>query len=279
MLPSLPQNPFAYPGGAAGFNPAHPAAAGIRVSAVAGLNGTLRKVFTPGIISPTTSFGNITGTIATKASPIGSVLAATTTAGNFISVSGNAEGSIVGPPSITLGAIFTFKGTATGLYFGWGGPGIVNNVLGNYLSNPIFVTNSSNLIASNITLTVGHSYFVGVSYLSATRINWVVRDLTTGQIFTETDTTSVVSQPLSGAYYFGGYTSASGYGSQADLAAISYSINNFLSLQQLVEWAQAPLDFWYPPTQRALLASGLKVPPSGNIWNLTGNLGGASQYG
>lgn len=250
----LPRNRIAFPGGNPGFDQSHPAAAGTRVSAVASPTGNL-TVLNRAVV---TSAPTITGTVTNKVSSIGPVINATAASGNYISCNTVNPGAT--PVSVTVGLIVRPTASTSSRWFRFNSTSALdaNEVLTLSLV-PNLNTGGTNF-SSGITLTVGTPYFVAVSMFSNNTINWVIRDLSTGDIFTSTASIPAGTVTTSGTGTFFGGTG--NVGSFADCAAFTYALNNYLSLPQLRQWAQAPWDFWYPPTAQQLIFSSGRPGPA-----------------
>ena len=104
----------------------------------------------------------------------------------------------------------------------------------------LFVGNSFQ--NSGLILTNGVPYFIAVSFNGAT-MNSIAANLNTGVSKTASaPVAKAIATPNVATYIIGGIPSA-GFQMDGALAAIMYSANNFLSLFQLLGWAQAPWDF------------------------------------
>ena len=236
------RNPLVYPGGNPGFNPNHPAAKGIRLSFVASMVGGFPTIITaPGVTGkPSVFSGTPTSQIRALIGP--------TLAGNLVVPAINEK-----PNSVTFAAIHnSVSNSGNGIF-------VDNNALNNNSASVIIGTASgipALFVAGNTITTLGvlplDNWFIAGSY-NGSICNMVATRLSNGLILAATgSSTNTFGTPTSAEY---GISSGDSY-----LAAASYSINNYLSLSQLEQWAAAPWDFWYPPTQRNLMASGLRSP-------------------
>jgi len=107
-----------------------------------------------------------------------------------------------------------------------------------------------------IALTTGVPYFLAGSGYSAIGYNLLALNLRTGVIQTQTGTTTS-SFATSGGFISWGTLTGFVYG------PCSYT-PTYLSMPQLLLWAQRPWDFWYPPTVESLIFDVLSTTaPSG----------------
>lgn len=235
-------NKLAYPGGWArpGYDSRHIAAGTPRLSAVANLAGSITLLGRTGVL---TGQPTITGTITTSSTSIGPVINQTTATNNYISVAAGFGGET--PSAMTVACIIIPRtSTSIGALFQWGGGAGAANIL--YLSSlTITLNDNSQNYSSGITLTIGRPYFIAACFISSVAVNFVVRDLISGRIQTAT-VTALAKANNQGLFLLqaAGNSNFSG----ADMASVMYSINTKLAVPQLVMMAQAPWDFWYPPT-------------------------------
>lgn len=115
---------------------------------------------------------------------------------------------------------------------------------------------------------VGVPYFFAASGGGQLKINGVVVNLLTGQTYTMSNPLSAGIQSIASPTYLANNTSGISQSMGGYIAAATL-ISNYLSLQQLLKWAEDPWGFWYPnsnpETRIALLppsspASFFKVP-------------------
>ncbi len=256
------RNPLVYPGGRPGFNPQHfimqtvnKASAGqvIRGSIVATGSSYMRVDSGSG---PPTVSGAFTGVIDPIIGP--SINQVTTGATKFQQlVIGSVLANSIG---WTWGAIFcclNTNGGARQLFFGEGGGSYTGFSI---LNSTIGLADTNSFFSSTMAMTVGVPYFVGASCNTGGVGSMVLANLANGQITT-----------LS----IGGWTSGSGTNNTTVIAfgdggartfcgnfAAGVVLRTLSTLPQLLKWAAAPWDFWYPPTARNLLFSGIAGPSS-----------------
>ena len=265
-MPVRFNNPLAYPNGIRpGFNQAHPAAGKIvRYSGVA-TGATMVNLLNA---RRATASGTIAAAMDGR---IGPAIGASTSS-SFLSMPGINET----PLAVTFGAIVTPTGTSPTFGFMFNNDSAANT--GFYIGalTPKLLVSNTAIIVASFNLTAGTPFFIAVSFNNAT-VNFVGVNLVNGQSFTTHGSNATPIAATTGAQYGIGGTGAANQSMVANLAAVMYSINNFLSDRQLLAWAQNPWDFWYPPTLRNVLSmagKGVKPPI-----DLAGNLGGVSQYG
>ena len=99
------------------------------------------------------------------------------------------------------------------------------------------------------TLTVGVPYFFGVSTISGGTSYLVILNLKTGAVITEAVSAAAFSSVLNGTYRF-----CDTHTNNGQLVAASCASNQYLSLQQLQQWAQNPWEFWYPRVTQTQVA-------------------------
>jgi hypothetical protein len=138
---------------------------------------------------------------------------------------------------------------------------------------PSIKINGGNNLFTGLTLTVNVPYFIAVS-LRSTKIWFVATNLVTGKIYTASGSSATIGSVATP------WSVGSSIGScqpNCKIAAVAYSVNNFMALSQLQAWAAAPWDYWYPPTLGAIISlvgTSAKAPV-----DLAGNLGAPSYYG
>jgi hypothetical protein len=255
------QNPLAYPAGVApGFGPTHMASApgnsqynGV-FSCCALPNGNMYSVKqgTP---------GSITGTPTTNIDGRAGPLLKLATSASYLQF-GNQPNV---PSTVTQHTMAVIVGAGGASNDAW----IVTESISNSNSGGFaFFWNAGtpaiqiqrgglNISMTNYVWTAGHTYFVVVSG-NASLVNFLQLDLVNGKIITQ-----VVATGLSG----GSFTTANTYsvggrqgqalGCPDGIAAAMANINLYLSMPQLLQWAQSPWDFWYPQVRAPLMFSGL----------------------
>jgi hypothetical protein len=135
---------------------------------------------------------------------------------------------------------------------------------------PGFYANGVSTTSTLPVLTLNQPYFIAVS-ISTTGYNWVSVNLVNGRVSVQT---SVGAMTMGVGTATWTVSIASGNSqANATIAAVAYSVNNFLSARQLRQWAQAPWDFWYPPKLGGLVASvGVAAaPPTARQYAITVN--------
>ena len=238
-LPPAPtslRNPLAYPGRSIlpGFNPNHPASKGIRLSTVASDNSAI-TIIAPGATGPGATSGSPTFKVFGLLGP-----SINLTSGGWGWPCVNEK-----PSSFTCAAIFYNTTTnATGFLLNNNAGTNANGVsIGLNAGVPCLFNNSTGIQPS--FGAVGQDYYFLAASTNGVICNWVLKVLHTGAQFAFTfSQASTFGTPTGGFYGLGNLA--------ANIAACSYSINNVLSLPQLEQWAAAPWDFWYPPTQQSL---------------------------
>jgi hypothetical protein len=240
ILP-LKTNSLAFPGRAPGFDPSHFAAQGMSngngfsgVTVAGGSNfinllSTKAGVFT----------GSGTGSIFGGAGPVLNL----TGSNNYLSFAGNVSNAPAGQTVGGIGFIqaltskyplFNVGGSAVGLVLG-----VNNNVLWCF-------GESGGDINSSLTLQVNTPYFFAVSVNATLSIeNFILVNLLTGQVKTQQMTSAIGFGFAGGTYLLGNDTFSENW--NGGIAAAMYA-PNFLSIPQLIQWAQAPWTFWYPRT-------------------------------
>jgi hypothetical protein len=244
---ALPRpSPFAYPGGAPGFDPSHPASQNIIYSGVP-LGGSIANPYSGQIGAASDAF--CYGTVGKIGPAIGAGNAGGNTTGFNVSLLSNS------PSHGTMAAIFeidkygyTFgnyqafnvsTNTSWSVDIGTGGGSTQTFLLGSPFANNLFGSVSGKP-------TPGHSYFMAGSWVNGTTGNGALVDLTTGQ------TQFVLNQSFAGPS--GGWTlTGPQCGRGTDninsnkylTGAVMYS-GAYLSIAQLLDWAADPWSFWYP---------------------------------
>lgn len=129
-------------------------------------------------------------------------------------------------------------------------------------------TTLGSFVANNIPYFVAGSAGVGGS------TNFVARRLDTGAITSySAGGPGAYSDSPNGTYVVGNWPALGSFGMVGRLAAVAYT-NAYLSLPQLLQWAAAPWDFWYPPTLASLVlatGAGAAPPPAARQYAVTVN--------
>jgi hypothetical protein len=238
-------NPLAFPGGAPGFDPSHPAANSCRFSGIAVPPNFLNLL--------NGNYGVISG--APSAATLGVLGPAT----NFPSASSTAVNSFSGKSTtndtrITLAALVQWTSTSnqsvllstSSLNSGWR--------LDVSTSSIISITAGTVGDLNGPTIVANIPYFVAAS-VNTNVVNFVLLRLDTGALVTSTTAGSSPIAP-NGTYQIGNL-SAFNLPAKAYVGAAMISAS-YLSVPALRQWAQRPWDFWYPPSATNLLFSGLK---------------------
>jgi len=220
-------NPLSYPGRAPGFDPSHVASRGIGpnrgISAIATFSNVMVSLSGSG-----TSAASI-------AEPVDSLIGPVVGSAGGINFTGQSTASI---SAKTLAGIFRVT-SLTGSYQNLIQDNFADALLIQPAENLSFYASGDNPIPNPAALVAGRAYFVAAS-ASGTKINCVVVDLATGRIYLNSVSEGTGLNAPSGTIEFDN-------GSAASFAAgmVGY---NYLSLQQLQQWAQDPWSFWYPRT-------------------------------
>jgi hypothetical protein len=134
---------------------------------------------------------------------------------------------------------------------GWAGNGAVSPFppsFGLYFSAGtlgVYYGSSGGMVASSIpNLIAGQPYFCAASCLSGVGVNFVLRNLATGQIWTSS-ATNTNAFPASNNYVTIGDPGGAGAASTSPIARFMYA-SNYLSIPQLYQWGQSPWSFWHP---------------------------------
>ena len=241
-------NPLVYPGINPGINYSHPAsghivcsgvaraASFIRLdqSAVAGVAGTPTQSI-DGAIGPTTIYNS---TQANSFLYGGSLT-------NGMTLAAICRTPVSAPGS---NAWFIEDALATGMFLSSGSFSLLANLVNSASVNPF------------IALVANHAYFIVMAVTGTTNpvsVYFYVLDLGTQQIQTATRSASV-NMSLGTFVRIGnsGTTTTPFTGKIAAIAVLGGTLTN----AAVAQWANAPWDFWYPPTQRNLMMSGLRSP-------------------
>lgn len=247
-----PLNSLAFPGGGAAVNAAHPMAQGSRLAAVA-RGGNL-------IDLRSGKAATINGTISpVMLSGLGPTVQSLNTGGNYLSITGVNET----PTSFAFGAIFQLLDTNGYFLFSGNGSSTSSLIVSlNAGGTPYVTTNGGSTNCAPVTLSANVPYFLAISKTSgSSSINSVVVNMNTGQIYSGQFATTSTFNALTNAQYFIGGNATTGNQPDASIAAIAFSVNNYLTLPQLLAWGKDPWGFWYPQDARKTLFSSLKAPP------------------
>jgi hypothetical protein len=241
--------PLVYPGTLAAVNAAHPMALGARYAGVAAPGGAFINLFTgkPSVPTNGTLTTGVFGSLGPTVNSVGS------TVYNAI-----ANPYADSPSAITFAAILSpiaASGGGANVIFSTNPATTVNSAglkLGPALDLEIFTGNNAYASGLPATLSGNKPAFIAASFQNGKQ-NWVYADLPTGRVFAIT-TTAALSVTAGTSTWGVGYSGIASLQPNSNIAAVAYSAN-FLSLQQLIQWAQAPWDFWYAPTLGSLLTS------------------------
>ena len=260
MRPLIYQpSPLAYPGGAPGFDPTHPAAAGIRMSVAASPSSTTfidilhGKTTTPsgtvgammqGTIGP--ALQSTTGFILSgNPAIVDSVYMFATIVIVTAALGGGGNGSIIDTSSVggsTTGTVFGVYTPSSTPFFSVAWPGHAS-----YVSNISPTFSVPYFVACNWILSSGTAYFVAVNML-------------TGAVKTSTVTGTTTAVSTSNGSYiigsdFGGATNyLRGYVAAAMWSTVT------LGPPGILQMAQRPWDFWYPLSAQQFLFTSLRAP-------------------
>jgi len=236
IFPIRPASKLAYPRSSPGINPAHPATPGAQIAVVVNpLNANYINLLT-GLGCVNTQGSQITSAIVGTDGIIGPNL----TAGTGCKALGTSFPNVpVG--NFTAAAIFRYTTTNGGAYQCVATAG---NAWGWWMHSgkPCLYTNTDN--AASFTPTVGRCYFIAMSapLFSGSIINYVMRDMITGQVFTSSvSQTSAASS--TNLWTIGNDTSNEFSNFPLAVAMISTTV---LSMPQLRQWADDPWGFWFP---------------------------------
>lgn len=254
-------NPFAFPGGNPGFDSNH--------------------IASPGVVNKKGFSG-----VAVN--------------GGFVSLLSGAKATLAGAPTAviksTIGPAvtiattsdvvsFTGQSTAAATSFTFAGVFWINALNTGSFANSLFATsagvNNAQLSSSGGALTaqingtgVGSSIFPAANvpyfYIVSVRggaggsVNFLLLNLNTGQIQTQT-AANTASAAASGGTYFIGSSGSAFENTSGAIAASMYS-QKFMSAAAMRLWAQDPWAFWYP--RKIDFAQMLKAPSGGgNVFN------------
>jgi hypothetical protein len=244
------QSPLAFPGGNPGYDPSHIASGpGVRISAVA-VSGS------PLCVNSGAQPTIVNGPYPSKILSIGPCLYYTNAAANYASfpIPIETPGAItyatilVPNASNANGAVLlTNNGTASGAA-----------ATDFYLQSLVPTINVNNVaVSSSIMLTIGTPYFLAVSVISGKPANFVVMNLATGKVQSATvANANNIQANGSGTLVIGDILVNLLYQAVSYIGPVMFSVSA-LSMPQLLQWAAAPWDFWYPQTLPRTMFQGL----------------------
>lgn len=244
------RNPLALPADKAGFDPNHIALSG---GATCFFSGVARRGnfidLTRGVA------GSVTGAPTRVVDGhIGDSVQYAAAAGNTFA------GRATTAPRMTFGAVVKWTNIAAGTY-----SFIFANSTNTTGYNALFGGSDGSLNirygginwgppTSAITLVNNVPYFVAASIGPNANFNFVAARLDNGQVRTGLAGPASASDTPNGTYVVGNWPLMSSFGIVGKIAAVAY-LNGYMAMPQLIQWAAAPWDFWYPPTQRQLVMS------------------------
>lgn len=232
ILP-LQGNKLAYPGRTPGFDPSHPASA--KISGTHGFSGvasgntflSLARAQKPS--AQGVSSASIRGDIGPNVIFTGSTTRLTFTSPAVNDASQLCAG-IFNLPSVSGTSTLFQSGAGNGGTF-FIGAGTVQ----------IFNPGTGQILFSGLNPVAGVPYFVIWSYNSS-KSNGLLLNLQTGQVQTITGIGGSIATS-SGAYWIGIDNGTNFFA--GSLAAVMFS-PQFMSIPQMLQWAQDPWAFWYP---------------------------------
>jgi len=241
-----PRNPLAYPGGNPGFNQNHIAAGYVQFSGVAQGSSFLRLDHS--------NVPTLTGSpVASIDGTLGPVIGVS---GTQVVTFGSSNGTTISN-GFTLAAIIRNTSSATAGY-------VISDSALNVLEVTstgitIIVNNTKTLTLASV-LTSGHPYFIAVTVKNVTNnpVFAVFCDLSSSVITTASGNPGVTSQAAGSTVYVG--NNASGTVPFTGQIAAAAILHNIIPDIAVVQWASAPWDFWYPPTEQSLLFSSIANP-------------------
>lgn len=220
-------SPFAFPGGNPGFDPNHVASSNVRFSAVAA-GASFRSLLNG-------AGGTPTGTVAALDGAIGPCVTFRDSTSDAVNFSGTAQAL---PSSCTMAAIFNVAFTNS---FN----GIVSTGNGSWClcqRGNFEIFNGNTEVSSGIGVGNGPTLFIGSA--NASTVNFLVKRLDTGTVITASIAGSAATG-TEGNYSIGNFTGGNAF--SGSIATAMYAAN-FMSLPQMLQWAQDPWGFWYPRT-------------------------------
>ena len=239
QLPLSIGSPLAFPAGRApGFDPTHIAAQGI--SQGHGFSGIANGASFVNLLSGTNAARSIlTASLNGNIGPaltLGTVSTARFSGQSTVNDANVTLASIIWPTSLaSSGSILATSTTGTS---GWTlNLAITTGVV-------ILRPNGGTSYTSTLGLAINTPYFVAAS-TQGTQAVFLVTNLLTGVTTTQTVTASHASTAPNGTYGVGNNSSIN---SIVGLVAAAMFAPSYMSISQLLQWAQSPWDFWYPPT-------------------------------
>lgn len=221
-----------YPGRNPGFDLSHVAAAGIvknRGFSAVPLGGNFVNLITGGVSAVDNSGGTAKLYGAT---------------GPIISMASNQASHFTGQlstttPNLTLAAIFQLTSVVSTQVL----VSIGNSIRLHCSTGPTFISMIyGGNISSGYTQIANVPYFAACSLVASVVENFVIARLDTGQIYTATATPGAVQSTNTTQYVANNASLSIGC---TGVAAAMFS-PSYLTLGQLLEWAQDPWAFWYP---------------------------------
>lgn len=256
----LPEKSLLYPSGVrrARFNPSHPAAIKPQVAAVA-----LGPNFTDLISGKK---GTTAGTVASNTVKNLGPVFDTVGSGGFGLTS--FSGSTVNFPK-TYAVICTFT-TLPG-----GAQGLIGNIstgssggvtLRGHSSGTVGINFSgvTNVVTAGLTMVLNAPHFIACS-MNGSTYNFLLGRLDNGQILTEVVTSASTPGASDGAYPI---CSDAGFNNFLGYMATAMASDVYLSMQQLVAWAQDPWSYWYETFSMPSYGAASSPPPSSRLNNL-----------
>lgn len=244
------RNPLVYPGRSPVLNVSHPMAKGGRLAAIPASGGGFINLVpgAPGVLTG--------GALTYSMQPIGGPAVLSDTAGHYNKFTNSYSDS---PASFSVAAIFNYVApSAPNCVFTTdfsaisGGAGLLLNSLAILPFN-----NGAGTALTGASITGGW-LFTAFSYNAAT-INWVIINLSTSKLTSGTHASGGAVVVGSSAWSID-CLDATYAASGCQIAAVAYSVNNFMSVPQLNQWAAAPWDYWYSPMKLNLMEAGLRNP-------------------
>jgi hypothetical protein len=251
------RSPLAYPARAVpGIDPSHPASKNLVTSAVSANGGNMLDVKT-GL--PFTKSGGTANTVIDA--NVGPAQYVTAGAANICSVPG--PNSI--PPAATMAAII--RPIAANGFSVYQAIIVYNNgtsdngIYTHFGSGPPVFDMYNTAVGDQEPITLGSGfptapYFIAVSdpYTSGQNVNFVAVNLLTGQVKTGAVSGASGNGSINDAFVAIGCDPNPNDLSNTYIAAAMYS-RTYLSMQQLLQWAKSPWEFWYPDKTIELSAS------------------------
>lgn len=244
-----------------GFDPKHPASSKLRYSGVAS-NAAFRGL---GAGNPTPVFvgsGNFT-------SAMDGIIGPSLGCGSSVSNSNQMQVPGLGgtPTQATIACIARFSNFST--YNGIFGDSFSDDVCSLFVdatAKLMMRAGTTNTIASNLSMSVGVPYFCVASINQSSNINFLLLRLDNGEVQTQSVGGVNVTMAASTAAYLVGNWPFVSLGMTGNLATVMYN-HAYLSIPQLLQWAQDPWGFWYPNSAELALFA---TPTSGGSVSVPG---------